>query len=158
MALGAGGLVPRSSEGQGCCAGPAAPDSPSGRAMKPVVEAGGVGGSVAGQVVFQVDAVVAGSRAQRAWSGASGSPRSRYVCRCWPETLKLRRCACGERRLLRPCCGCSARQALERRTALGGPWGARPRLHTVAVGRKWEALHSSPRALLACPWLISSGP
>ena len=92
--------------------------------------------SVAGGPVFQAQVMAAGvgSGSQRWWGGWSGCPGVRGCCWFRAGLPRLRRGACGERRLLRSRCSCGAGRVQGCRAALGAPWGAGTRLHMGAVG------------------------
>ena len=69
-------------------------------------------GLVAGGSVFQALMVAAGvGPGSQAYDGGQAACRgSRSGCGCQSGLPGLRRGACGDRNLLRPCCGCGARR------------------------------------------------
>lgn len=122
MGLGGEGVVSVSLGPGGCWPGPATPGWLSWTATGAGAEAGGPGGcpgwwglvpprcSVAGGLLFQAHGMAAGvgSGFRRCWGGQSICPGVRSSCWCQAGLSKLRRGACGERRLLRPHHVCGA--------------------------------------------------
>ena len=121
MGLGRGRVASSPLGARGLWAGPATAGWLSWTAMRAGVEAGGPGGSlvwrrpvpccsVAGGPLFQaqVMALAVGSSSPGCCSGCSGCPGPRSSCWCRTGLVKLRRGACGERRLLRPHRECGA--------------------------------------------------
>ena len=143
MGLGGEGVVAVSPGPGGCWAGPATPGWLSWTAIWAGAEVGGPGGrpgwwrlvprrcSVAGGPLFQahVTAAGVGSSSWRCWGGQSRCPGVRGSCWCRAGLSKLRRGACGERRLLRPRHGCGAGWVAGQSCAPHGMW---------APGCTWE--------------------